>query len=102
MNRGEVWWLEHPGVGRRPACILTRQEAIPVLSRVLVALGTTHIRGIPTELELGPSDGMPRACVLSVDSVRPVSKSLLTERITTLSPNQMAQLCERLRFATAC
>jgi predicted transcriptional regulator len=33
VNRGEVWWLEHPEIGRRPACILTRQQAIPVLNR---------------------------------------------------------------------
>lgn len=31
-NRGEVRWLEHPTAGRRPACILTRQAAIPVLA----------------------------------------------------------------------
>ena len=30
MNRGEVWWVEHPDAGRRPACVLTRQAAIPV------------------------------------------------------------------------
>ncbi len=27
MNRGEVWWMEHPEAGRHPACILTRQAA---------------------------------------------------------------------------
>ena len=30
MTRGEIWWVEHPEAGRRPACILTRQAAIPV------------------------------------------------------------------------
>lgn len=102
MTRGEVWWMEHPALGRRPVCILTRAEAVPVLARVLVALATTRIRGIRTEIELGPEDGMPRECVVSLDNLRLVQKGLLTERITVLSPVQMARLCEGLRFATGC
>lgn len=102
MNQGDVWWLDHPEAGRRPACILTRSEAIPVLNRILVVPATTRIRGVPTELELGRDDGMPQTCVLSFDNIRSVPKWLLTERITTLSPAQIAGLCERLRFATAC
>ena len=86
MNRGEVWWLELPEAGRHPACILTRQAAIPVLRTLLVAPATTQIRGIPTEVRLGPEDGMPRECVLTLDNVGPVRKALLTERITRLGP----------------
>ena len=52
MNRGEVWWVEHPDAGRRPACVLTRQAAIPVLNSVLVAPATRTVRGIPTEVTL--------------------------------------------------
>ncbi len=57
MNRGEVWWYELPGSGRRPGCILTRQAAIPVLNAVLVAPATRTIRGIATQVRLGPEDG---------------------------------------------
>ncbi|HUI60682.1 MAG TPA: hypothetical protein VLX90_10685 [Steroidobacteraceae bacterium] len=32
----------------------------PALNEVFVVLATTRIRGIPTEVELGPEDGMPR------------------------------------------
>jgi mRNA-degrading endonuclease toxin of MazEF toxin-antitoxin module len=28
MKRGEVWWYEHPYLKRRPAVIMTRDEAI--------------------------------------------------------------------------
>ena len=75
-----------PGHRRHPACILTRQAAIPVLNAVLVAPARTHARGIPTEVGLGPDDGMPRECVLTLDNVEPVSKALLTERITRIGP----------------
>lgn len=48
MSRGEIWWVEHPDAGRRPACVLTRKAAIGVLNAVLVAPATRTVRGIPT------------------------------------------------------
>jgi mRNA interferase MazF len=101
-NRGEVWWMEHPDTGRRPACILTRQAAIPVLQTLLVAPASTRARGIPTEVRLGPEDGMPRECVLTLDNVGPVRKVLLTERITRLGPVNLAELCAALKLAAGC
>ncbi len=50
-------------MGRRPAMVMTRAEATDSLNRVFVVLATTRIRGIPTEVELGREDGMPRDCV---------------------------------------
>ncbi len=102
MNRGEIWWLEHPEGGRRPACILTREAAIPVLTGVLVVPATRTIRGIPTEVPLGPEDGMSAQCALSFDSLGVVSKALLTERITRLGPTKLADLCRALAVATGC
>lgn len=102
MTRGEVWWLDHPAAGRRPACILTRAEGVPVLTHILVALVTTRIRDIPTEVRLGPEDGMDRECAVSLDNLYLPPKALLTDRITTLSPLHMHRVCEGLRIATGC
>jgi mRNA interferase MazF len=102
VNRGEVWWVEHPDAGRRPACVLTRQAAIPVLNSVLVAPATRTIRGIPTEVALGPVDGMPDDCALSFDNLTTVRKALLTSRITTLPDSRLPELCDALRAATGC
>ena len=102
MNRGEIWWLEHPEAGRRPACIVTRQAAIAVLNTVLVAPATRTVRGIPTEVLLGPDDGMPEACALSFDNLTTVPKALLTERITRLQPAKLAGLCPALKVAAGC
>ena len=102
MNRGEVWWVEHPEAGRRPACILTREAAVPVLTSVLVAPATRTIRDIPTEVVLDEDDGMPQRCALSLDNVAPVPKALLTERITTLSAVRLSAACDALRAATGC
>jgi mRNA interferase MazF len=102
VNHGEVWWLEHPEGGRRPACILTRQAAIVVLDAVLVVPATRTTRHIATEVALGPEHGMPDACVLTFDNLGVVPKALLTERITRLGPAKLAELCLALDIATDC
>jgi mRNA interferase MazF len=102
VNRGEVWWLEHPEAGRRPACILTRQAAIPALRSVLVAPAIRTVRGIPTEVALTRKDGMPADCALSFDNLTTVPKGLLTERITRLRPAKLAEICSALNVAAGC
>jgi len=102
VNRGEVWWIEHPEAGRRPACILTRQAAIAVLTSVLVAPATRTVRGIPTEVPLTSDDGMPADCALTLDNVTSVPKAFLTQRITRLPEARLDELCGALRAATGC
>lgn len=102
MRRGEVWWYEPPYAKRRPVCILTRDRAIPVMQSLLAVPATTTMRGAVTEVGLDPDHGMPRECVLPLDSVWTVRKSLLTDRITVLSPATMHRVCEALRIASGC
>lgn len=102
MKRGEVWWLELPDEGRRPFLVLTRSAAIAVLDRVVAVPATRRRRDIPTEVALERSDGMPAACVLSLDNVRTLPKGLLTRRICELGVDRMGEVCAALRIATGC
>lgn len=102
VNRGEVWWAEHPDVGRRPYLVITRQAAIPVLDRVVAVPATRTIRDIPTEVQLDTDDGMPQICALSFDNIATMPKALLTERICRLSVPKLKEVCRALRAATAC
>ena len=102
MRRGEVWWVERPGAGRRPHLVLTRDAAIQRLERVLGVPATTTIRGIPTEVELGPEHGMPTACVLALDNTRVLRKAYFVERICELPPERMQRVCHALALATGC
>lgn len=61
-------------------------------------LATTNIRGLPTEVELGPADGMPRACVLNADHVASLPKGYLGD----LSAERLAAVCRALDRATGC
>ncbi len=100
MHRGEVWWadLPHP-VGRRPVLILTRDRAIDVRNAITVALITRTIRDIAAEVRLDQRDGMPSLCVVSLDSINTYAKWRLSERITVLSAEKMAQVEAAIRFA---
>lgn len=101
-RRGEVWWGEIERVGRRPFLVMSRTAAIPVLNSVIAAPVTRTIRDIPTELRLGPGDGMPTECVASFDNLRVVPKAYLVERQCTLDPVRLVEACEALRAAVDC
>jgi len=102
VRRGEVRWAVHPDWPRRPVLVLTRDEAIGRLNAVFVVLATTNIRGLPTEVELGAEDGMPRACVLNADHVASLAKGYVGDLITTLTPERLAEVCRALDHATGC
>jgi mRNA interferase MazF len=102
VRRGDICWLELAEEGRRPACVLTRNEAIPTLRNVVVALVTQTIRDIPTEVRLTASDGMSSECAISFDNLRTVPRALLTERITTLESDKLCNLCAALAAAVDC
>ena len=101
VKRGEIWWCELDG-GARPVLVLTRAEAIPLLTKVVCATITSRIRSVPSELPLGVDDGMPRECVASFDNVATVAKSDLKYRISAISPQRLPELCETLNIALGC
>ncbi len=82
--------------------MLTRNEAIPVLRTVLVAPVTRTIRGIPTEVRLGSSEGLPAEPVATMDGVLAFPKSMLTRRLGGLAPARRHELCDALWAAVDC
>lgn len=102
MNRGELWWCDITGLGPRPVVILTRDSAIPLLTSVVVATLTKTIRGVPTEVIVEPTDGVPKRSVISLDNIYTVSKAALRDMITRLSHGHLQEICEALRYSVAC
>lgn len=102
MRRGEVWWAERPDQKRRPVLILTRTEAIPVLRSVVVAPATRTIRSIPSELRVGPDDGMPEESAFSFDNVSVMPKAMLTGMICLLAPERLLEACRAIAAAFDC
>ena len=100
MRRGEVWWAGlGPPAGRRPVVLLSRDRVYRVRAAVTVAVITRTVRSIPTEVPLGPEDGMPSSCVVNADDILTIRKSLLLDHITTLSPEKMSAVASAIKFA---
>lgn len=101
-RNADVWWGEAPNQKRRPYVVLTRDEAIPVLRTLLVAPVTRTIRGIATEVRLGPESGLQEECVAACDGILPFPKSMLVERAGSLGPAGRIQMCRAVRAAIDC
>lgn len=100
MHRGEVWWANLPlPIGRRPVFLLSRGMAYQVRTSITVGVITRTIRCIPVEVPLDVEDGMPEKCVINLDDIMTIPKSLLSERITTLHRNKMALVAKAISFA---
>ena len=100
-EQGDVWWAEAEDK-RRPVLVVTRSEAVPVLSTILVAPITRTIRDIPTEVPLGADEGLPDECVASCDDLQPIRRAFLTERAGRLGPDGRLRLCGALQAVADC
>ena len=100
-RQGEVWWAEAEDK-RRPVLVITRDEAIPVLRRLVVAPVTRTVRGIPTEVPLGAGEGLAVECAASFDNVQPINRHLLTERIGALAATRRPEVCAALDALADC
>lgn len=99
MKRGEVWWAKLPGAGRHPVLLLSRDISYAARSSATVAEISGTIRGIPVEVSLDKSDGLPKDCVVNVDNIVTIKQSLLSGPIAVLSPEKMALVKEAIIYA---
>jgi len=101
IRQGEIWWAESDDK-RRPVLVVTRSEAIPVLTWVVVAPVTRSVRGIPTEVPLGPAEGLAVDCVATFDNLQPIRRSFITSRIGDLGPVGSSAICRALAAMADC
>ena len=79
--------------------LLSRDEAYAVRDFVIMSPLTTRSRRLPTEVELGPEDGLPQSSVANLDVIITESKGYLRERITDLGPGKLRAVDAALHFA---
>jgi mRNA interferase MazF len=102
-KRGEVWWCEHPDIGRRPVVLLSRDAAIAARGYAIVAPCTTTVRCLPSEVPLrAGQDPVPRDCVVNLDSLEQISIALLMQRVGQLSTERIRAVCAALAVAVDC
>jgi len=79
--------------------VLSRERAIPVLANVTVAVVTGTIRGLPTEVPLGPAHGLTRECVVNCDNLFTIPKQAVGRRRGELDPESLERLRSALMIA---
>lgn len=100
LERGSVWFAVMPEpIGHRPVVVLTRDVAIAYLTNVTVALATRTVRGIPSEVTLGPAEGLREECVASCDTIHTIPGDWLNRRVGALSAAKLDQLARAVRLA---
>ncbi len=82
--------------------VLTRDPVADRIGAVVVAACTRTVRGVRSELALGPDDGMPEACVANFDNLHTVRRSAFRARITQLGMERMREACHVLTRSLAC
>jgi len=98
VNRGDIYDVALPQ-GRHPAVIATRNTAIPLLRSVTVVGITSRVRGLPTEVHLGPAHGLARDCVANCDNLFTLEKRSLGAYRGSLGFDDAGRLDDALRIA---
>ena len=87
---------------RRPVLVLSRQDVIGLLHTVMVAPITSTVHGAPSEVIVGPAEGLKHESAINLDHVQTVEQARLTRRLGSVSEARMREVCRALAIATGC
>ena len=89
-RRGEVWLASLDKV--RPVVVLTRDPLGRYLHSVIVGPVTSNIRGLATEVAVGPTDGFEPS-VVNLDNLQLVERTLLVRKVGLVAPSTITAIC---------
>ena len=100
MNRGDIWLIDLGGrIGRRPVIVLTRQNVLQFVNKVIVAVITTRGKGYPTEIDIDQKANLPKQSFVQVDNLHTVAKQRLESYVGTLDPDTMREVSRKVVLA---
>lgn len=102
VTRGSLWWGETPEAKGRPFLVVSRDAANEVMARVLVAPITSRIRGAPSELPVGPEEGLPVESVATFDNLHSIPKAMLARRLGELDGARIPEICRTAAITLDC
>lgn len=83
----------------RPALVLTREGARGAMTKVTIAPVTTTVKGLSSEVALGPENGLDSPCVASLDNVLTVPVDRLGRTVGLLTAAQERDLARAVVLA---
>jgi mRNA interferase MazF len=69
---------------------------------VTVAPITSTVRDVPSEVLLGPGDGMKQPCAVNLHNVVTVRRDGIGRLVARLPRDRMREVCSALAFALGC
>lgn len=84
---------------QRPVLVLTRSDMIPLLHSVTVAPLTRTIRGVRSEVVVGPECGLKTESAINLHHVVTIPKTGLRRMLGSVSPTVLADVRRGLLFA---
>jgi mRNA interferase MazF len=85
----------------RPVLVLTREPVRSAMRRVTVAPITTTVKGLSTEVTVGPENGLEQAGLVSCDNIITIDKTALGRQIGFLLERQERDLAAAVTSAFA-
>ncbi|MCV2396510.1 type II toxin-antitoxin system PemK/MazF family toxin [Actinotalea sp. M2MS4P-6] len=83
----------------RPALVLTRQASRSAMTKVTVAPVTSTVKGLTSEVRVGPDNGLDHECAIALDNVVTVPTALLGRTVGYLSAAQELELARAVVLA---
>lgn len=83
----------------RPVVVLTREAARAAMTKVTVAPITSTIKGLSSEVSVGPENGLHQASVISVNNVVTIPVAALGRTVGYLSSEQDSLLARAIVLA---
>lgn len=83
----------------RPVVVLTRESVLSVIRSVTVAPITSTIKGLSTEILVGPRNGLDHASTISVDNIMTIPVSDIGRLVGHLHDEQEVALSEAIMTA---
>ena len=83
----------------RPVVVLTREAARAAMTKVTIAPITSTVKGLSSEVPVGPDNGLEQPSVISVDNVVTIPADLLGRSVGFLTSEQEALLAKAVVLA---
>ena len=100
MNRGDICLVDLGGkIGTRPVVILTRQNVLQYVNKVIVAEVTTKGKGYPTEVCIDQKANLPKPSFVQADNIHTVPRARLEKYLGTLDAVTMIEVSQKVIMA---
>ena len=83
----------------RPVVVLTREAARAAMTKVTIAPISSTVKGLSSEVPVGPDNGLEQPSVISLDNVVTIPADLLGRSVGFLTSEQEALLAKAVVLA---